>query len=140
MVWTLSGGPNQTSLGTNVGLNALGSRRYVSGLPEGKAAASWSSFGKEDVFQPCSLFTRAKDSRLRSHVLKAGRGNIRSRTCVPAARGMVSWVLLAGSGQSKVQEHVGGFAERDEAVSESWFLAIGLTWVEILLCLHFESF
>lgn len=69
----------------------------VAGLPKGKA--SWSSFGKQDVFQTCSLFTQAKNSQLRSHVLKAGMGNIiRSLTCVPATRETVSWALLAGGG------------------------------------------
>lgn len=40
-MWTVRVDPNQTSVGTNALLNALGSETYLVCCPRGKGAASW---------------------------------------------------------------------------------------------------
>lgn len=62
MVWTVRVDPNQTSVGANVGFNALGSKRYLARLPKGKAIASWQSFANEGIFNSFHCLPKIKIS------------------------------------------------------------------------------
>lgn len=120
MVRTVGVEPPRPSAGAQAGPNALGSPRHLAWPPAGSAAAHWLSFGKEDFFQQLSLFTHAKNSQLRCRVLKASVSNVGPLTCAAATTGAVSSAQLPGGGQTKIQEHMGGFTERGHTVIKSW--------------------